>query len=57
MTSFFAIPDTAITWSRSQITAGQPPTFDSTSAYCDAVQDISPTGEYFLKMTSPSGLV
>ena len=56
-TSFFCIPDTAIIWSRSLMAAGQPPIFDSTSAYWEAVEDISPIGEYFLKITSPSELV
>ena len=52
--SLLDTPEAAITWSLSQIITGKPLTLERTSAYCEANADNSPTGEYFLNITSPS---
>ena len=51
--SFLETPAAAIIWSLSLIITGLFTTLDITSAYCAAKSESSPTGEYFLKITSP----
>ncbi len=51
---FLLPPDTAMNWSLSAISAVWPDTWARLSAYCFAKVLISPMGEYFFKMISPS---
>lgn len=49
-----SLPAAAMIWSRSAISAVYPDTCARLSAYCFANALISPIGEYFFKITSPS---